>query len=154
MDCATGYRSRCPFNLFYRWCYNRIFWNEASKQNILPIYCTKWAKYFVWTPHLRKFYRKVTSSNSLYSVCTALPELPIHKHMTQKEEWCSVAKGSLRIFIDSKPPWSSSSTPIKDFGRKSGWKQGRVGLITKKYDVQTIEWLQHKHCRCLSYKVT
>ena len=84
----------------------------------------------------------------------ALPELPVHKHMTQKEEWCSVAKGSLRIFIDSKPPWSSSSTPIKDFGRKSGWKQGRVGLITKKYDVQTIEWLQHKQSRCLSYKVT
>ena len=28
----------------------------------MSIYFTKWAKYFVWTPHLRKFYRNATSS--------------------------------------------------------------------------------------------
>ena len=44
-----------------RWGYDRIFWDEGSKQNIWLIYFTKWAKYFVWTPHLSKFYRKTTS---------------------------------------------------------------------------------------------
>ena len=47
--------------------------------------------------------------------------------MAQKEEWCSVAKGSLRIFIDSKPPpSSSSSTPIKDW-RKEEQTEARKG---------------------------
>ena len=44
-------------------------------------------------------------------------------YMAQKEEWC---RGSLRIFIDSKPPPSSSSTPIKDW-RKEEQTEARKG---------------------------